>query len=110
MRPIPFFLLVLLAMTTKAQVWLDPSFGSGGLVGGSLNAAYDGATSLALQTDGKIVVAGSISDGQGGWDFLVARYSADGILDDAFGTGGFTTHNVLTQDRSRGVAIQADGG
>jgi uncharacterized delta-60 repeat protein len=55
-------------------------------------------------------VAGSISDGQGGWDFLVVRYLSDGTLDDGFGTSGSITHNVLTQDRSRGVAIQADGG
>ncbi|MEZ4806253.1 MAG: delta-60 repeat domain-containing protein [Flavobacteriales bacterium] len=89
--------------------WLDPTFGTGGLVATSLNAGYDGAFSTLVQPDGKIVVAGSIA-GNGGYDFLVARYLADGQLDPAFGTGGFSTHHERAQDFGRDVALQADGG
>lgn len=105
---LPFcFALPLVGMS---QVWLDPTFGTGGVVGASLDAAYDGATCMALQADGRIVVAGAItSGGVSGWDFLVARYLTDGSLDASFGTGGFSTYDHLDNDRARGVAIQADG-
>ncbi|MFZ1688132.1 MAG: delta-60 repeat domain-containing protein [Flavobacteriales bacterium] len=102
-------LALLLPALTQAQIWYDPTFGTGGLVDIPLGPDYDGATAVALQTDGRIVVAGSINVGAQAWDFLVARYNADGTLDPGFGTGGFTTYNVTQQDRARGVAIQADG-
>jgi uncharacterized delta-60 repeat protein len=56
----------------------DTSFGSGGVVQTGLGPAQDSAAALALQADGKIVVAGSgffpvTSDGR----FLLARYLGD---------------------------------
>jgi uncharacterized delta-60 repeat protein len=62
------------------------------------------ATSLALQPDGKIVVAGS-----SGLDFALARYNADGSLDAGFGSGGTVTTDFGDWDRAPAVAIQADG-
>jgi uncharacterized delta-60 repeat protein len=66
----------------------DTGFGSGGSV---LSAVGDGddvaATAVALQADGKIVVAGRATDA-GGTNVLVARYNADGSPDPSFGTGG----------------------
>jgi uncharacterized delta-60 repeat protein len=64
---------------------LDPSFGSGGYVNGDFGAAASSAVDLALQPDGKILVAG------GAWGppgFVVARYNADGQVDSSFGDGG----------------------
>jgi uncharacterized delta-60 repeat protein len=67
---------------------LDPTFGTGGLVttdfpGGS----SEGANSLALQPDGKIVAAGWVPEAGGG-AFGIARYEMDGALDGSFGAGG----------------------
>jgi len=58
---------------------LDASFGTGGKVTTSIGGAlYDSTgTALALQPDGRIVVAGSASGG-GTSGFFVARYLADG--------------------------------
>jgi uncharacterized delta-60 repeat protein len=42
---------------------------------------------IAIQPDGKIVVAGHATDA-GGTNVMVARYNADGSLDGSFGTGG----------------------
>ena len=68
---------------------LDPTFGTGGLVtttlGGENNTI---ANATAIQSDGKILVAGSIPDSQGFGEPGVARYNTDGSLDYSFGTGG----------------------
>lgn len=82
---------------------LDTTFGSAGLVFTDLSAFDDKARSLALQPDGKILVAGSCSD-----TFCVARYSASGVLDATFGSSGtviaFSGTNI-----GRALALQHDG-
>jgi len=64
---------------------LDTSFGSGGayLRAGNSKTSYEGE-GLALQPDGKIIVAG---EGQGIGAF-VTRLSVNGTVDTSFGTGG----------------------
>jgi uncharacterized delta-60 repeat protein len=52
---------------------LDPSFGPGGVVTTSIESGHESAHAVALQRDGKIVVAGYANDG-GSDDFAVARY------------------------------------
>src|SRR5262245_48201408 len=66
---------------------LDTSFGAGGRVTTDLGGRSEGASSLAFQWDGKIVVAGG-SEGDLFNDFAVVRYNSDGTLDTSFGTGG----------------------
>ena len=61
---------------------MDTSFGTGGIVVTAIGSdAY--ATSLAIQSDGKIIEAGC-----SGADFVLVRYNANGSLDTSFGTGG----------------------
>ncbi len=71
---------------------LDPTFGSGGHVLTSFTNYYDAPKAVTAQPDGKVVVAGNTraSGSNTGFDFLVARYNADGTLDTGFGTGGHT--------------------
>src|SRR5690349_1097145 len=66
---------------------LDPSFGTGGIVTTDFAGAGDGAFAIAVQTDGKLVVAGVafINDVS---NFALARYNSNGTLDASFGTGG----------------------
>ncbi|MUG95782.1 tandem-95 repeat protein [Scytonema sp. UIC 10036] len=82
---------------------LDPSFGMGGKVFTNLGN-FDSANSVAIQSDGKIVVAGSNGD------FALARYNTNGTLDSSFGSGGkvVTDFNGST-DHGNSVAIQSDG-
>jgi uncharacterized delta-60 repeat protein len=61
---------------------VDGSFGSGGKRRTDLGGA-DEARDVAVQPDGKILVAGQ-SDG----DLVLVRYNPDGTLDTSFGTGG----------------------
>ncbi len=102
---------------------LDTSFGAGGKVTTDFAGFADGASAVALQADGKIVVGGFSQ--QGGTcfecvDFALARYNSDGSLDDGgpsdstpgdrFGTGGkVTTDFGNTHDAAQGLVIQADG-
>jgi uncharacterized delta-60 repeat protein len=98
---------------------LDPSFGVGGRVTTSLGAPA-GANAVALQSDGKIVVAGSVGTGVAGdpgYKFALARYLPDGSLDPSFGSGGVVTTpftDLISADLPWGgvaqaVAIQPDG-
>ncbi|MFA5428664.1 MAG: hypothetical protein WC279_10720, partial [Sulfurimonas sp.] len=65
----------------------------------------DGADSVAIDSDGKILVAGSVAG-----DFAVARFNADGSgLDTTFSTDGIATINFGTETSAHGVAIQSDG-
>lgn len=89
---------------------LDPTFGNEGVVLTDFGKSYDWAYALALQPDGKIVVAGG-SDASGSKDFALARFLPNGTLDPSFGKGGLVTQGMrsLTADVIRGIAIQPDG-
>ena len=64
---------------------------------------------MAIQSDGKIVVAGDVDNGSND-DFAVARYNADGSLDTTFdGDGKVTTAIGTAEIDAYAVAIQADG-
>ena len=88
---------------------LDPSFGKGGISITSINEGDDNASGLAIQPDGKIVVAGSTNNGSN-FDFALIRYNPDGTLDPAFGTGGIVSIDIRQgDDQVSSIAIQADG-
>ena len=85
---------------------LDTSFSGTGIVTTTfpLNSSSV-AESVALQSDGKIVVAGYTGPGD---SFALARYNTDGTLDTSFGSSGKVTNNFgfhASQQRS----VQADG-
>ena len=84
---------------------LDPSFDPAVTPIGSLN---DYANSVALQSNGKIVVAGS-SDNGTNRVFAVARYNIDGSLDTSFDSDGKVTTAIGSGDNANSVAIQSDG-
>ncbi len=84
---------------------LDTSFGGTGLVTGPNGAGL----SVAVQGDGKILVAGAVSNGIT-TDFALVRYHTDGSLDTSFGTGGkVTTDFSGSSDRGNSVVVQSDG-
>ena len=90
---------------------LDLSFGANGKVTTDLTAQHDMARGIAIQPDGKIIVAGPVKRSVFLHDFAVARYNSDGILDTTtFGTGGwvFTDFNV-DHDFANALILQPDG-
>jgi len=69
-----------------------------------------GAASVAVQPDGKIVAAGTLSSPVSLTDFALSRYNTDGTLDLSFGVGGrVTTDFANFYDFASSVAIQQDG-
>jgi|GEM_PF-1533050 len=86
---------------------LDGAFGNNGQV---ITPGGNG-TAVAVQSDGKIIVAGYSRDGyQNTEDFLVARYTSSGELDATFGNGGrVRTDFGGYNDEAYGVALQQDG-
>lgn len=91
---------------------LDASFGTAGKATQDFGAGFSSATSVALQSDGKIVVAGYARPSAAattGFDFFVLRYNANGTLDTAFGAGGRVITDFSAVDEADVVLIQTDG-
>ncbi len=83
---------------------LDPSFGTNGI----MKTDYVTA-SIAIQNDGKIVVAGGVDNGDNN-DLVIARYNADGSLDNTFSNDGKLIADFgSTDDYATSIAIQSDG-
>ena len=99
---------------------LDTSLGGTGVVMTPLSEGNDEATALAVQGDGKFVLAGGINPdvdlgttdpnapirrGQ----YAVARYNFDGSLDPAYGSGGkiVVAYDPDGNDRATGVALDS---
>jgi len=94
---------------------LDTTFNTTGKVTTAFGTGSDTAIaySVAIQSDGKIVVGGYAhiaADGHN--EFAVARYNTDGSLDTTFGTGGkdtlYDAANSL-DDKAFAMAIGDDG-
>jgi len=90
---------------------LDTSFNSTGYydVSGQTGAGADTGTAVALQPDGKIVVAGNLDYGGTDSDFVVFRLNSNGTLDTTFNTTGYFVFGGTGLDSANGVAIQSDG-
>jgi uncharacterized delta-60 repeat protein len=86
----------------------DPAFGGTGSVTTTVGAR-SAAVGLALQADGKIVVAGHARRADGRHVFAVLRYLADGVLDASFGAGGVTEVEIEAHAYAYAVALQPDG-
>lgn len=90
---------------------LDQVFGVNGVVENSFRttARTDLATSMVLQPDGKLAVAGTSADGTN-IDFVLARYDETGHLDPGFGDGGkvFTDFHGAEEAHPK-VVRQPDG-
>ena len=87
---------------------LDSSFAAGGRAlldfGGN-----DGVGAIALQADGKILVAGGGNAAPNVANFALARFDANGSPDASFGQAGKVTVDFGGADIATGVALQPDG-
>lgn len=101
----------------------DTTFGTGGRVVTDIRGFGDDARGVALQPDGKIVIAGASNAPNDDFNFVVARYNPDGTLDAPFGQSSLNPGISLVDfeertvdgeverstDQANAVAIQADG-
>jgi uncharacterized delta-60 repeat protein len=118
----PLAAALLFAFSTGAHAYdpasygaLDKTFGSLGKQTTSFSPWGDVAHDVALQSNGKIVLAGHASNTDGtDDDFALLRYNADGNLDTTFGVGGKTTTAFFAGpddriEQAEGVVVQPDG-
>ena len=88
---------------------LDTTFSGDGKVTAAIGSGNDRGTAVAIQTDGKIVVAGYSDNGTDD-EFAVVRFNADGSLDTSFdGDGWVTTDLSSNDDGATAIVIQSDG-
>jgi uncharacterized delta-60 repeat protein len=88
----------------------DASFGNGN---GEVSVGFPGqridASGIAIQTDGRIVVVGSLL-GSNTHEFLVMRFAPIGSYDNTFGSGGVVRMNIGSDNYWRkDIAVQSDG-
>ena len=82
---------------------LDPSFGVGGTV--TDIRGYAGS----LQSNGKIVIAGTVASSPTTQSFAVWRLDTDGSVDAGFGNAGSVSTPIGTTSIAWAVAVQRDG-
>jgi uncharacterized delta-60 repeat protein len=86
---------------------LDTTFGDNGIV-----STFRGVSCVAIQPDGKIVVAGTYLSGtypNSIYEFAVSRYNPDGTLDTTFDGDGKVTTDIGYYAEAYAVALQPDG-
>ena len=96
-------LTLLLPQAPAAPGSLDPTFGTGGKVFTALSTNSCRAKGIAVQPDGRIVLAGS--DGS----FALARYQPGGGLDSTFGNGGKVITSLGGYSGANALTLKSDG-
>ncbi len=86
----------------------DISFGKDGMVLTNLGG-HDFAQALALQMDGKVVVAGYSQRQSNLYDLAITRYNTDGALDTSFNGNGKVITDFGESEYGYAVKVQADG-
>jgi uncharacterized delta-60 repeat protein len=95
--------LALAGRVAAAPGDLDPTFGTGGLVGATVSGFAEGRA-VVVQPDDKIVVAATDSG-----DFALMRWNTDGTLDATFGGDGIVTTPIGVAAEPRALVRQPDG-
>ena len=89
---------------------LDPHFSGDGKVITRVGPSFSTGHAVAVQTDGRIVVAGSAQvSASGGFAFAVVRYNPHGSLDDTFSDDGRVMTRIGSTSFGRAVAVEPDG-
>ena len=87
---------------------LDTTFGIGGKVTTSIGTGDDFIMAMAIDVVGNIVVGGWTSNSN--WDFALARFDSNGLLDNSFGSGGIVVTQVgASHDMINSLAIDGLG-
>ncbi len=92
----------------KTDGTLENAFSGDGKLVFDVDAGQDVATSIAIQSDDKLLVAGYTGIGFAK-EFCIVRFKPDGTLDSGFSQDGIVMPDVgTTDDRAYGIAIQDD--
>lgn len=101
-------LSVVLGLNAQNPANLDMTFGNNGFAINAIVSSDEKVAAMALQADGKILVAGDARiDNK--FNLAVTRLNADGTPDATFGTSGSAYTLIGTQSFGKSVAVQEDG-
>ncbi len=99
-------IIAVVRLTTNGS--LDTSFGTNGVATTSISANEDLAEGIAIDGNGKIIVAGTTDNGSD-YDIFVVRFNTDGTLDTSFDNDGKVTKDISAgSDNAKDVIIQSD--
>ena len=88
---------------------LDSAFGNHGIVTSPVGSGNDRVQAIAIQPDGRILVAGGRHNGQD-LDTSISRYLLDGSLDTTFAQGGIYKVSMgIGNDIANALSLQEDG-
>lgn len=87
---------------------IDNTFGDEGIVINEIDLKSSVITSVSLQTDGKIIAGGQLGEYPDN-GFILARYDANGNLDNAFGIGGIVKTTIGMSSSISDIVLQSDG-
>ena len=109
-RPLAYGHLSIVVARCNADGSLDASFAGDGKRWTSASGNLS-ASSVAIQSDGKIVVGGQSTPTVDEYpdDFLLVRYTTTGNLDPTFAGDGIRVQSFRLDDWIEDVALQADG-
>jgi uncharacterized delta-60 repeat protein len=99
------FFATVTASATAAPGDVDASFGTSGAFIRDVSTGQDVANAVAVQSDGKVLLAGHASPN----NFTLLRLQANGTEDTGFGTAGRFQHKFGTFESAIGVAVQSTG-
>jgi uncharacterized delta-60 repeat protein len=86
----------------------DATFGTGGVASTAIADVYSYPRALAVEPDGDVVVAWTNDNGSD-TAFRLARYTAAGVLDATFGSGGQVTTDLGTYGSADAIALDGLG-
>lgn len=104
------------AVTTKGTRWsnelkvtLDaaPKWGAAGIVLTDFGGTTGRALCSAIQSDGKVLIAGNVNNGGNVW--AIKRLNTNGTVDTSFGTSGLVTIDWGHASPAKAIALQDDG-
>lgn len=97
------------ALRLNSNGTIDTTFNGTGKVSKDINKT-DNAGAVAIQTDGKIILAGYTTNATGNQFYTAVRFNSNGSIDNTFGSSGVVTgNNTLAGYLSGGIALQSDG-
>jgi uncharacterized delta-60 repeat protein len=83
---------------------LDPGFAGGGMAVADFGGR-DGVAAVAVQPDGRVIVAGTRETPVEGFQSMLVRFTAGGGLDTGFGEGGFRVLGFVPGGYPGGLAL-----
>ncbi len=97
------------ALRLNSNGTIDTTFNGTGKVSKDINKT-DNVGAVAIQTDGKIILAGYTTTTTGNQFYTAVRFNSNGSIDTTFGSAGVVTgNNTLAGYLSGGIALQSDG-